>query len=368
MLKTNEEASPSKSIRGINYIELYVGNVWQAAYYYCVAWGFSKIAYKGLETGIRTSRSIVLKQGDITLVLTSPMGSDCNIAHHVNLHGDGVKDVAFDVGDVRGTFDRAVRCGARPVREPSVIEDDDGQVMTATIGVFCDTVHSLIERRNYKGVFLPGYEAIKQQAIATGHPALLTIDHAAISVEPDKLDYWIDFYQSALGFHKSHKEDVFTEYSGMHSGVVQNSDGTVRFPIMEPVVNKRKSQIEEYLNFYRGSGVQHVALLTDNIISAVKSLRSNQVDFVNVPDTYYDLARERVGDIDLDMKALREFKILIDSDGWGYLMQTFTQPVQSRPTMFLEVIQRAGARGFGGGNIRSLFEAIEREQSLRGNL
>lgn len=357
----------SPSIMGIDYIEFYVGNAWQAAHFYCTAFGFSKRAYAGLETGLRDRASFVVEQRNMRFALTSPLAPDGSIAQHVHIHGDGVKDIAFLVNDCRGVFHETVKRGARPIQEPAVMEDETGQVVKATIGAFGDTVHSFIERKNYEGVHLPDYRPINNQP-SGGLTGLVSVDHAAISVEPGTLDKWVSFYEETLGFHQSHQEDVLTEYSGMNSRVVQNSTGSIKFPIVEPAAGKRKSQIEEYLSFYGGSGVQHVAMSCESIVNTIRALRSNYVSFVDIPSSYYDAVRDRIGNVDLDIKALRELNILVDRDGWGHLMQIFTRPVQSRPTVFLEVIQRVGARGFGGGNIKALFEAVEREQAKRGNL
>lgn len=357
----------SLRFKGIDYIEYYVGNAYQAAHFYCTTFGFTPIAYAGLETGRRDRVSFVLKQKDIRFVLTSPLDPDSAIARHVHLHGDSIKDIAFGVEDAEQAFQEAVRRGAQPVSEPERIDTDYGQMTRATIASCRDTVHSFIERRGYESTFLPGYQPINS-APPTFSPKLASIDHVAISLEPGTLDQWIGFYEQVLGFKQSHQEDVLTEYSAMNSKVVQNKTGRIKFPMMEPAPGRRKSQIEEYLAFHRGAGAQHVALLSSNIIASIATLKANRIDFLPTPKTYYDLLTERIGEIDEDIDALRDFGILADRDDSGYLMQTFTKPLQSRPTVFLEVIQRKGAVGFGSGNIKALFEAIERQQAARGNL
>jgi 4-hydroxyphenylpyruvate dioxygenase len=371
MLSTRHEATRSRNysleLKGIDYIEFYVGNANHTAHFYRSTFGFAPLAYTGLETGVRDRTTLVIEQRNICLALTSPLGPDGEIADHIKLHGDGVKDIAFTVEDAVGAFEEAVRRGARPVTEPTVIEDASGKVIKATIAAFGDTVHSFIERNNYKGAFLPNYRTFDT---GTGRDTLglAAIDHVAVTAEPGKLDEWVDFYNNVLGFHQSHQEDVSTEYSAMNSKVVQNGNGRIKFPIVEPAPGRRKSQIEEYLAFYGGPGTQHVALLSSDILQAVRELRASGVEFLKVPDTYYDVLESRVGSIDEDLDTLRELNILVDRDASGYLMQVFTKPVQSRPTVFLEVIQRKGASGFGGGNIKALFESVEREQALRGNL
>ena len=354
-------------LNGFDYVELYVGNVHQAAHFYRTAFGFDPVAYSGLETGAERHVSIVLEQRNIRLVVTSSLYADDPVSEHVKTHGDGVKDLAFEVNDARQTFEEMTRWGATPVSEPTVLEDENGTIVKATIGVYGDTVHSLIQRNNYKGVFLPGYVALKQKA-----PALATnlsaIDHVAISIEPGQLDRWVEFYKNVMGFHESHQENVETAYTAMNSKVVQNSTGRIKFPLIEPRQSRRKSQIQEYLQFYGGPGVQHIAFLSGDIIKTVGALRACGGEFLRTPDTYYEMLSDRVGSIKEEVEALRLLNILVDRDQWGYLMQIFTRPVQSRPTVFMEVIQRRGARGFGSGNIRALFEALEREQALRGNL
>jgi 4-hydroxyphenylpyruvate dioxygenase len=355
------------SLKGFDYIEFYVGNAQQAAHFYRTAFGFLPVAYAGLETGERDRVSYVMEQGQVRLILTAATSPDSQVAEYVRLHGDGIKDIAFAVDDARRAFTAAVRRGATPVMEPSVIEDQNGRTIKATIATCGHTVHSFTERDGSQRTFFPPYRAIAKAlpAVSTG---LEMIDHIAISVEKGALDQWVGFYKDVLDFHQSHQEDIFTEYSAMNSKVVQNGNGSIKFPIMEPASGRRKSQIEEYLEFNHGPGAQHVAFLSDDIVETVRLLRENNIEFLSSPVTYYQMLESRIGEIAEDLDSLRELNILADRDQWGYLLQIFSKPLQSRPTLFIEVIQRAGARGFGGGNIRALFEAVEREQALRGNL
>jgi 4-hydroxyphenylpyruvate dioxygenase len=355
------------SIKGFDYIEFYVGNVLQAAYFYRTAFGFLPVAHSGLETGERDRISIIMEQGQIRLILTGAISPESQVAEHVRLHGDSVKDIAFVVDDARQAFAVAVKRGAEPGMEPYLFEGRDGCLIKATIATCGHTVHSFIQRTGSPHSLFPSYHAVATtpSALSIG---LKSIDHVAISVEKGDLDQWVDFYKNVLDFHQSHKEDIFTEYSGMNSKVVQNDNGSIKFPIMEPAPGQRKSQIEEFLEFNKGPGVQHIAFLSDNIIKTVHLLRENNIEFLLSPDTYYQMLEGRIGQINEDMNSLRELKILADRDQWGYLLQIFSKPLQSRPTLFIEIIQRVGARGFGGGNIRALFEAVEREQARRGNL
>ncbi len=355
---------------GIDYIEMYVGNARQAAHFYRTVFGFAPIAYAGLETGVRDRASYVLQQRKIRLVVTAPLGPEGEIAQHVRLHGDGVKDIAFTVADARAAWQFAVANGARTVMEPAVIEGQKGVIVKATIRAYGDTVHSFVERKDYHGTFAPRYRAIKNPppVRATG---LAAIDHVVGNVELGHMDEWVDYYHRVLGFRQLihfSDDDIATEYSALMSKVMANGTGRIKFPINEPAEGRRKSQIEEYLDYYRGPGVQHLALETGDIVDTVRKLRANGVDFLRTPSTYYDALLDRVGKIDEDIDALRELGILVDRDDEGYLLQIFTRPLQDRPTLFFEVIQRKGARGFGAGNFKALFEAIEREQELRGNL
>lgn len=354
-------------LHGFDHIEFYVGNVRQAAYFYRTAFGFTPIGFVGLETGEREHVSFVMQQNDIRLVLTGGLTVDSPASRHVNIHGDSIKDIAFTVNDATRAFDETVKRGARPIMEPVVMEDAEGQVIKATIGAFGDTVHSFVERRNFNGRFLPQFKNIDNQpAVSLG---LQEVDHVAVSAEEGRLDEWVHFYQSVLNFHQSHQENVETDYSAMNSKVVQNSSGSVKFPIVVPAIGKRKSQVDEYLTFHKGAGAQHIALCCDNITHAVRALRASQIAFLRTPNTYYDVLEERLGKItDEDVEVLRELNILVDRDSSGYLLQIFTQPLQTRPTVFFELIERKGALGFGGGNIKALFEALESEQALRQNL
>lgn len=364
---TRSRAEEALQLNGIDYIELYVGNAHQAAHYYRTAYGFTPIAYAGPETGARDRVSFLIAQGDIRLLLTSAVETDHPIARHVALHGDGVKDIAIAVDDAVAAFEHAIRGGARSIAEPAVFEGPSGQTITATIGVYGDTVHSFVQRYPHDGTFLPHYRAIGTPSPTT--PIGLTaIDHVAICVEAGALERWVTFYKETLGFEQVHEENVETEHSAMNSKAMQDPSGRIKFPMMEPAPGKRKSQIEEYLEAYQGAGAQHLAVLTDDIVGTVGALRANGIEFRQAPGTYFDMLEARVGAIGVDVAALREQHILVDRDRWGYLLQIFARPAQSRPTLFCEIIQRVGARGFGSGNIKALFESIEREQALRGVL
>ena len=358
----------SIALKGYHHLEFYVGNAKQAAHFYRTAFGLKLVAYSGLETGARNRVSYVLEEGDVRLVLTSSLHPDDEIAAHVRRHGDGVKDVAFVVDDAEGAFNDALNRGARPVAEPVLVEDDNGEIVKASIGVFGDTVHSFVQCKDYAGGFMPGFRALENVPAPPISTELQEIDHLAISIPEGQLDEWVEFYEDTLGFHQSHREDVATEYSAMNSKVVQNESGQVKFPLVEPASGKRKSQVEEYLEYYGGPGVQHVAFLSNDIVRTVKALRVAGNEFLRVPGAYYEMLEDRVGRIDEDMEELQAEHILVDRDQWGYLMQIFTRPVQSRPTVFMEAIQRRGARGFGSGNIRALFAAVELDQAKRGNL
>jgi 4-hydroxyphenylpyruvate dioxygenase len=299
--------------------------------------------------------------------LTAAQGPDSPIAQHVSLHGDSVRDVAFLVDDVEKVFDCVVTNGAKPVAEPASFEDDHGYVIKATVAAYGDTVHSFLQRDAYRGPFLKGYQALTAPE-SESRVGLREVDHIAVGAEAGALGELVGFYCDVFGFHHSHEENVSSEYSAMNSKVVQDGTGRIKFPIVEPAVGKNRSQINEYLSYHHGPGVQHIALLADDIVASVRSLRDNRIEFLRTPDSYYDALESRVGEIDVDQRAIRELGILVDRDEWGYLMQTFTKPLHNRPTIFLEIIQRKAARGFGAGNIRALFEALEREQSERGNL
>jgi 4-hydroxyphenylpyruvate dioxygenase len=357
-------------IRHIDYVEFYVGNASQAAHFYRMAFGFTPIAFSSLETGERDRTSFVLQQNNITLIFTSALSADSPVAEHVRIHGDSVKDIAFNVDDVSYTFAETLRRGARPVMEPTLFDQEEGRFVKATVAAYGDTVHSFIHREGTDKRFFPGYQPVRNPppVIPTG---LTAFDHIAACVEANSLKDWFDFYIDVFDFHHSHQEDIVTENTAMNSGVVESSNGLVKFPLMEPAPSKRSSQIEEYLEFHHGPGAQHIALLSDDIVQTMRALRSNGIDFLYTPDTYYEKLEERVGTLDaldIDKKSLRELGILVDQDKCGTMFQVFSKPLHGRPTTFMEIIQRNGARGFGGGNIKALFEAIEREQVLRGNL
>ncbi len=369
-LPVGTEAHDTFPINGTDYIEFYVGNAKQAAHYYQSAFGFQLRGYRGPETGTRDRASYLLVQSKIRLVLTSPLGPDGEIAEHVRKHGDGVRDIALWVDDARDAFEKAVERGAKPAYEPKVIRDDDGEVTIAAIRIYGDTSHSLVERRNYRGVFLPGFQKRDPlyQARETG---LLHVDHCVGNVELGKMNVWVKFYEQVMGFKNLisfDDEDISTEYSSLMSKVMANGNERIKFPINEPAVGKKKSQIEEYLDFYGGPGVQHLALATDDIIATVTALRDRGVEFLKAPTTYYQELQGRVGKIDEPIDKLEALGILVDRDPDGYLLQIFSKPVEDRPTLFYEIIERKGARSFGKGNFKALFEAIEQEQALRGNL
>ena len=361
------QTSAGLDLKDYHHVEIYVGNARQASHFYRTAFGFTPVAYRGLETGDRDRTSIALKQGDIYLVVTEALTPDSEVAEHVKNHGEDVKDIAVTVDDVNHTYQMAIKNGARSVMPPTRFQDDYGTAYKATIGAFGKTVHSFINCDSYGGVFFPGYQPLAKPAPAV-NTGLTRIDHVAVSVEASQLNELIDFYIDVLGFQHSHTEDILTEYSAMNSKVVQNSSGSIRFPIMAPAPGKRKSQIEEYLSFHNGPGAQHIAVACEDIVQTVRTLRENGTEFLSTIETYYNMLNDRVGLIEENVDDLRDLNVLVDRDEKGYLMQIFTKPLLNRPTVFLEVIQRKGAQGFGGGNIKALFEAVEREQSLRGNL
>jgi 4-hydroxyphenylpyruvate dioxygenase len=365
-----EEAHDVFPINGTDYVEFYVGNAKQAAHYYQTAFGFQLIGYRGPETGVRDRASYLLAQNKIRLILTTPLTPDGPIAEHVRRHGDGVRDIALWVDDARDAYRKAIERGAKGVQEPTVLKDDKGEVVVAAIGIYGDTIHSIVERRNYKGLFMPGFVAKKShyQPTDTG---LLYVDHCVGNVELGQMNVWVKFYEKVMGFKNLisfDDEDISTEYSSLMSKVMSNGNEKIKFPINEPAKGKKKSQIDEYLEFYRGPGVQHLALATDDIVRTVTSLQDRGVEFLTVPTTYYEELQGRVGKIDEPVDVLAKLGILVDRDPDGYLLQIFSKPVEDRPTLFYEIIQRKGARSFGKGNFKALFEAIEREQGLRGNL
>jgi 4-hydroxyphenylpyruvate dioxygenase len=357
-------------INGTDYVEFYVGNARQAAHYYQSAFGFQLAGYRGPETGTRDRASYLLQQNKIRLVLTSALGPDGEIAAHVHKHGDGVRDIALWVDDARDAFAKAVERGAVPLHAPKVLKDDAGEVVIAAIRIYGDTIHSLVERRNYRGLFMPGF-ARRDPHYQPVDVGLLYVDHCVGNVELGKMNYWVEFYEKVMGFKNLitfDDEDISTEYSALMSKVMANGNERIKFPINEPAQGKKKSQIDEYLDYYRGPGVQHLALATNDIIGTVTALRDRGVEFLKTPTSYYRQLQSRVGKIDEPLDVLEDLGILVDRDPDGYLLQIFSRNVQDRPTVFYEIIQRKGARGFGKGNFRALFEAIEREQAARGNL
>ncbi len=367
-------AADSFPLRRIDHVRFFVGNARQSAYFYRNAFGFDVIAYAGLETKIRHEAGYVLRQGNITFVLASPLGPEHTDSYRLMQHGDGVMDIALDVEDVRWAYEEALKRGAMGVSPPVVHEDKHGVFESATIRAYGDTNHTFINRDRYNGIFAPGYEPIDPERYSpqTRSPVgLAAIDHIVGNVEEGRMDEWVQFYQNVLGFHQLvhfDDKDISTEYSALMSKVVQNGTGRIKFPINEPAKARRRSQIEEYLQFYRGPGVQHIAMATGDIIETVRAMCANDVSFLRVPQTYYEALHERVGTIKEDIRELAELGILVDRDDEGYLLQIFTKPVADRPTLFFEVIQRCGSRSFGKGNFKALFEAIEREQDLRGTL
>ncbi len=357
-------------IQGTDHIEFYVGNAKQSAHYYMSAFGFKLIAYSGPETGVRDRASYVLQQDKIRFVLSSSLQPDSEIAAHVNKHGDGVKVLALWVDDAVKSYEETTKRGAVPAAEPQTLKDEFGEIITSSIRTYGDTIHTFVERKNYKGPFMPGF--VKKEGLFDVEPiGLKYVDHCVGNVELGKMNHWVDFYEKVMGFSllvTFDDKDISTEYSALMSKVVSNGNGYIKFPINEPAKGKKKSQIEEYLDFYKGAGVQHIAIATDDIVYTVSELRRRGVEFLFVPDSYYNDVLDRVGKIEEDLQPLKENNILIDRDDEGYLLQIFTKPLQDRPTLFFEIIQRRGAKSFGKGNFKALFEAIEREQELRGNL
>ncbi|MBS4189393.1 4-hydroxyphenylpyruvate dioxygenase [Bacillus sp. FJAT-49705] len=364
----HQKAEDFFPVKEVDYLEIYSGNAKQSCHYFCSAFGFKPVAYSGLETGNRETVSYVLQQRKIRLVITGSLTESSRVASFVKKHGDGVKDVALTVDDVEKAYNEAVSRGAIEIVPPIEIKDEHGTVKKAVIGTYGDTIHTLVERNNYKGIFMPGYEPLEMN-IPFEDAGFIGIDHVVGNVE--SMEEWVSYYANVMGFKEmTHftDKDISTEYSALMSKVMHNG-GRIKFPINEPAEGKRKSQIEEYLDFYNGPGVQHLALLTEDIVSTVSILRKNGVEFLNTPAAYYGEAlTDRVGKIDEEIEKLKELSILVDRDDEGYLLQIFTKPVVDRPTLFIEVIQRKGARGFGEGNFKALFESIEREQERRGNL
>ncbi len=355
---------------GTDYIELYVGNAKQSSIYYKNCLGFQTVAYAGLETGIKDRTSYVLQQGKIRVVLTTPMGPDGDIAEHIKLHGDGVKVIALWVDDARKSFEETTKRGAKAYMEPTVEKDEFGEVVRSGIHAYGDTVHVFVERKNYNGIFMPGY--VKQEsAFNPKEVGLKYIDHMVANVGWDEMNIWSDFYNKTMGFANLitfDDKDISTKFTALMSKVMTNGNGRVKFPINEPAHGAKKSQIEEYLDFYKGPGCQHIAVATDNIIETVTEMTARGVEFLYVPGNYYDTVLDRCGEIDENILKLKELGILVDRDEEGYLLQIFTKPIVDRPTMFFEIIQRKGAQSFGKGNFKALFESIEAEQAKRGTL
>ncbi|MBC7449469.1 MAG: 4-hydroxyphenylpyruvate dioxygenase [Hymenobacteraceae bacterium] len=356
---------------GTDHVEFIVGNAKQAAYFYQTAFGFQLEAYAGPETGLRDRASYVLRQNKIRLVLTTPLQPTGAMAEHLATHGDGVKVLALWVDDARKSFEETTRRGAVAAQEPLVLTDEHGEVVIASIRTYGDTLHTFVERRNYRGPFLPGYVARTQELPVMPPVGLQYVDHAVGNVGWGEMNQWVKFYEDVMGFKlliTFDDDDISTEYSALMSKVVSNGNGYVKFPINEPAEGKRKSQIEEYLDFYHGSGVQHLAIATNDIVATVSELRRRGVEFLRVPDTYYEDLMDRVGVVQEDLVDIKRLNLLVDRDDEGYLLQIFTKPLEDRPTLFFEIIQRRGAKSFGKGNFKALFESIEREQALRGNL
>ena len=370
VLAATQAPTDTFPINGTDFVEFYVGNAKQASHYYRTAFGFQLVGYRGPETGTRDRATYLLQQNKVRLLLTSALTPDHPVAQHVALHGDGVRDIALWVDDARQAFEVAVERGAKPAQKPTVLRDDAGEIVVAGIHTYGDTLHSLVERRNYKGGFMPGFQPVSPK-YSPPSVGLQYVDHCVGNVELGAMNTWVNFYQDVMGFRNLisfDDKDISTEYSSLMSKVVASGNDRIKFPINEPAQGRKKSQIDEYLEFYRGPGVQHLAIATDNIIQTVTTLRDRGVEFLQVPKTYYDSVLDRVGHIDEDLAPLKELGILVDRDDEGYLLQIFSKPVQDRPTLFYEIIQRKGAKSFGKGNFKALFEAIEREQAARGNL
>jgi 4-hydroxyphenylpyruvate dioxygenase len=365
-----KQAKDFLPINGTDHIEMYVGNAKQAAHFYKTAFGFQSLAYAGPETGVRDSASYVLSQGKIRLVLTTPLTSANPISEHIFKHGDGVKILALWVDDAYKSFEETTRRGAKVYMEPKTMTDEHGEVRMSGIYTYGETIHLFVERKNYNGVFLPGYKEWKS-AYNPEDAGLLYVDHCVGNVGWNRMNDTVKWYEDVMGFSNILSFDdkqINTEYSALMSKVMSNGNGYVKFPINEPAEGKKKSQIEEYLEFYEGEGVQHIAVATNDIIATVRNLKARGVEFLDSPDYYYEELFNRVGKIDEDLAPLHELKILVDRDEEGYLLQIFTKPVEDRPTLFFEIIQRKGAKSFGAGNFKALFESIEREQEKRGNL
>lgn len=369
--QTTETQTDFLPLQGTDHVEFYVGNAKQAAHYYMSAFGFQALAYAGPETGVKDRASYVVRQNKLTLVLTTPLRINNEMAGHVYKHGDGVKALALLVDDATGAWEQTTKRGGKSYLEPQRLKDENGEVVLSGIHTYGDTVHVFVERKNYNGAFLPGYRAWSNPHFAPTGTGLLYVDHCVGNVGWNQMNPRVKFYEEVMGFKNIltfDDEDISTEYSALMSKVMSNGNGYVKFPINEPAQGKKKSQVEEFLEFYNGEGVQHVAMATNDIVLTVKELIHRGVEFLKVPGSYYDNLSDRVGTIDEDLEPLKELGILVDRDNEGYLLQLFSKPVQDRPTLFFEIIQRKGAKSFGKGNFRALFEALEREQAARGNL
>ncbi len=368
--KIFSEAQDFLPINGTDFVELYVGNAKQAAHYYKTAFGFESYAYCGLETGNKEYCSYVVKQDKIKLVLTSPFNPDSEISHHIRRHGDGVKVIALWVDDARKAFEETTKRGAEVVMEPTVMKDENGEIVKASIKTYGDTIHTFVERKNYKGVFMPGFERWESD-YNPGTKGLKFIDHMVGNVGLGEMNKWASFYANTMGFANLitfDDKDISTQYTALMSKVMTNGNGRIKFPINEPAKGLKKSQVEEYLDFYGGPGCQHIAVATDDIVFTISEMRKSGVEFLHVPGTYYDTVAARVGTIAEDLAILKSLGIMVDRDEEGYLLQIFTKPVEDRPTLFFEIIQRKGAKSFGKGNFQALFESIEAEQERRGTL
>jgi len=357
-------------LQGTDYVEFYVGNAKQAAHFYKTAFGFQSLAYSGPETGVREKASYVIRQNKLTFVLTTPLRSNNPITEHIHKHGDGVKVLALKVEDATSAWEETTKRGGKSYLEPVTISDDDGELVMSGIHTYGDTVHLFIERGNYRGVFMPGFRKW-ESAYNPADTGLLYVDHCVGNVGWNQMNPWVKFYEDVMGFRNIltfDDKDISTEYSALMSKVMSNGNGFVKFPINEPAEGKKKSQVEEYLDFYNGEGVQHVAVATNDIVKTVTDIQKRGIEFLNIPTSYYDELPDRVGHIDEDLEPLKQLGILVDRDNEGYLLQIFTKPVEDRPTLFFEIIQRKGAKSFGKGNFKALFEALEKEQDARGNL
>ncbi|MEP7141359.1 MAG: 4-hydroxyphenylpyruvate dioxygenase [Ferruginibacter sp.] len=357
-------------LQGTDYVEFYVGNAKQAAHFYKTAFGFQSLAYAGPETGMKDKVSYVIRQNKLIFVLTTPLRSRNLIADHIQEHGDGVKFLALRVDDAAGAWNETIRRGGKSYMEPTSLKDDSGEVVISGIHTYGDTVHLFIERKNYNGIFMPGFKEWKS-GYNPSETGLLYVDHCVGNVGWNQMDPWVKFYEDVMGFRNIltfDDNDISTEYSALMSKVMSNGNGYVKFPINEPAAGKKKSQVEEYLDFYKGEGVQHVAIATADIVKTVTQLQDRGIEFLKIPASYYKDVLDRVGKIDEDLEPLSKLGILIDRDEEGYLLQIFSKPLQDRPTLFFEIIQRKGAKSFGKGNFKALFEALEREQDARGNL